>query len=726
MTKNTQDGLYVALFSIHGLMRGQDLELGRDADTGGQTKYVVELARALAERPEVARLDLFTRRVVDGKVGPDYSVPEEPLGNNAWIIRLEAGPDAYIPKEELWDHLDAFADNTIDYFRATDLTPDILHSHYADAGFVGVRIARRLGRPLVHTGHSLGRVKRRRLLASGVEPNEVETRYSMSRRVEAEEDTLATAELVIASTHNEVEEQYGLYDHYQPERMAVIPPGTDLERFRPPTGGETNTALHDQLARFLTAPDRPMILAVSRADQRKNVASLVRAYGESPELQRIANLVVAVGNREDIRDLESGAREVLHELLLLIDYYDLYGRVAYPKQLGPDDVPELYRMAALTKGVFVNPALTEPFGLTLLEAAASGLPLVATEDGGPRDIIGNCDNGVLIDPLDTEGMAKALLHALSDDKEWRRFSENGLKGVQTHYSWQAHAERYITRLRPVLRAAQHRPAGELPGHPRLFPDRALVVELDHALLGDPEGLEAFVALLRQKRRHVGFGIATGRGLEGALRLLRQNGVPLPDVLITGMGTELYYTPQLMADIFWNQHIDHQWNPKALRRILGGLPGLQLRPKSEQLRFKLTYEIDPAQAPSVEEINRLLRQQDEAVNLFSSSDRRLDVTPARASKGFALRYFADHWGIALERILVAGSSASDEDMMRGNPLSAVIAGPHAGELSYLAEVERVYFSKGRHARGIAEAIDHYDFFGECRKRDESSNPKSLRS
>ena len=717
MSEKTQDRYYIALFSIHGLIRGQDLELARDADTGGQTKYVVELTRALAERPEVARVDLFTRRVVDDRVSPDYAVPEEPLGDNAWIIRLEAGPDAYIPKEELWDHLDAFADNAIDHFRHAERTPDILHSHYADAGFVGVRIARRLGSPLIHTGHSLGRVKRSRLLAGGVESSEVETRYSMSRRVEAEEDTLATAELVIASTHNEVEEQYGLYDYYQPERMAVIPPGTDLKLFHPPTGEEASTALHDQLARFLNEPERPMILAISRADQRKNVATLVSAYGESPELKRVANLVVAAGNREDIRDLDPGTREVLNEILLLIDCYDLYGRVAYPKQLGPDDVPELYRLAALRKGVFVNPALTEPFGLTLLEAAASGLPIVATEDGGPRDIIGNCENGLLIDPLDKEGIGKALLHTLSDEGEWRRFAENGLKGVEMHYSWQAHAERYMKRLGPVLSAAERRPMGESQKQPLLFQDRAIVVELDHALLGDPEGLEAFVALLRQSRRHVGFGIATGRGLEGALRLLRQHRIPLPDVLITGMGTELYYAPQLTADTVWDQHIDHQWNPKALRRILDDLPGLQARPKSEQLRFKLAYEVDPAQAPSVDEVNRILRQEDEAVNLFPSSDWRLDITPARASKGFALRYFADHWAIPLERVLVAGSSASDEDMMRGNPLSAVIASPHAGELSHLAEVERVYFSKGKHARGIVEAIDYYDFFGECR------NPES---
>ncbi|NIV35682.1 MAG: glycosyltransferase, partial [Anaerolineae bacterium] len=73
-----------------------------------------------------------------------------------------------------------------------------------------------------------------------------------------------------------------------------------------------------------------------------------------------------------------GARDVLTRLLLDIDRYDLYGHVAYPKHHRPNDIPDLYRIAAKSKGVFVNPALTEPFGLTLIEAAASGLPMVAT------------------------------------------------------------------------------------------------------------------------------------------------------------------------------------------------------------------------------------------------------------------------------------------------------------------------------------------------------------
>ena len=406
---SSPDGrLHLLFISVHGLIRGKDLELGRDADTGGQTRYVVELARALGERQDVARVDLLTRRVLDSSVSADYARNEEMLSDAARIIRLDCGEEAYLPKEQLWDCLDVFADNALHWLREHELTPDIVHSHYADAGYVGIRLSSQLGVPLVHTGHSLGRVKRRRLLARGLKRDDIEARYNMSRRVEAEEDILGTAELVITSTNQEIEQQYGLYDHYQPEKMRVIPPGTELDSFYPPDGSEHDSPMYRELGRFLLNPDRPMILALSRPDTRKNITALLEAYGESEAMQAAANLVVFAGNRNDMRDLDSEAQQVLNDILLTIDQYDLYGKVAYPKAHRPEEVPVLYRLAAASQGVFINPALTEPFGLTLIEAAASGLPIVATEDGGPTDIIDNCHNGYLIDPLDSQAMADTL------------------------------------------------------------------------------------------------------------------------------------------------------------------------------------------------------------------------------------------------------------------------------------------------------------------------------
>ena len=704
--------LYVVLISVHGLIRGQDLELGRDVDTGGQTRYVVELARALGDHPDIARVDLLTRRVHDSALSADYARKEETLSDAVRIIRLGCGEEAYIPKEQLWDCLDVFADNALHWLREHELNPDVIHSHYADAGYVGIRLSSQLGVTLVHTGHSLGRVKRRRLLARGLKRDVIEARYNMSRRIEAEEDILGAAELVITSTNQEIEQQYGFYDHYQPDKMRVMPPGTALDNFYPADGTERDSAIYRELGRFLLNPDRPIILALSRPDTRKNIITLLEAYGESGELQAAANLVIIAGNREDIRDMDSEPQEVLTDILLTIDQYDLYGKVAYPKYHQPDDVSILYRLAAISQGVFINPALTEPFGLTLIEAAACGLPIVATEDGGPRDITANCHNGYLIDPLDKRDIVKTLLKVLSDANAWRELSSHGLQGVKQHYSWEAHTQVYVPAMQTLLASAKTTSPVMLQRRAGLYHDRAIFTDLDQNLLGDAESLADFLDVMKIYRKCTTFGIATGRRLDTALRMMKRYGIPQPDILITSLGTEICYAPRLTQDSAWAEHIDHLWKPKAISRVLCDLPGIKLQPKTELSRFKISYYIDPEQAPGLDEINSLLHQQELTANTFLSFGQFLDIVPVRASKGFALRWCADQWDIPLENILAAGGSGADEDMMRGNTMAVVVANRHHEELSGLLDFENIYFAKQPCAAGILEAIDHYNFLGNC--------------
>lgn len=709
----TTNGLYIVLISVHGLIRGDDLELGSDSDTGGQTKYVVELARALAEREDVAAVDLLTRRIIDNNVSAAYSEPSEPLSDKARIIRIDAGPQGYLRKEELWDHMDNFADNTLTYLREVKPLPDVIHGHYADAGYVAVRVANQLGVPMAFTGHSLGRVKRRRLLAGGFKQAEIENQYNISRRIEAEEDSLAAADLVVVSTHQEIDEQYGLYDYSMPEKMEVIPPGTDLQRFQPPLGGEWNTQTAKKLISFLRDPLKPMILAISRPDRRKNISGLLEAYGESAELQDLANLVIVAGNRDDIREMEDDPQQVLTELLLLIDSYDLYGKVAYPRQHDANEVEMFYRLAASSHGVFINPALTEPFGLTLLEAAASGVPVVATEDGGPIDILKHCHNGSLVDPLDSAAIAKALLKILSDAREWRTLASNGLEGVHEHYSWTSHVSAYLEKIKSLK--TRDVPIVTRPPsthRPMLYHDRAIFTDLDQSLLGDPDSLATLMEVVRAHRKEATFGITTGRRLDSALRVIKRYGMPQPDVLVTSVGTEIHYAPQLTSDRAWPQHIDYMWNRQKIRRVLADVPGLKLQEKAEQSTFKISYYIDPRLAPAQEEINSLLRKSELAANTYMSFGQFLDIVPVRASKGFALRYFADQWDIPLERILVAGGSGTDEDMIRGNTLAVVVGHRHEEELAHLSDVEPVCYASAPYAGGILEAIDYYDFYREC--------------
>lgn len=709
----SEEGRYIVLISPHGLIRGTNLELGRDADTGGQTKYVVELAQALVEHPDVAQVDLITRLIEDPRVDAGYAEPFEDLASGAQIVRIECGPAHYIPKESLWPHVDGFVDNIVQYFRSQDRVPDLLHAHYADAGFVCSRLAALLHLPMAFTGHSLGRVKRQRLLDGGMKAETIEKRYKISRRIEAEETALDHAGFVVASTRQEVDEQYAQYDNYQPNRMVVIPPGVDLSRFRPPSRRDAqNAPIFSQIVPFLMNPDKPMILALSRPDPRKNIPTLIRAYGENPRLQEAANLVVVAGTREDLREMDKGTREVLQEILYLVDFYNLYGRIAYPKQHQADDVPDLFRLAASTRGVFINPALTEPFGLTLIEAAASGLPIVATEDGGPRDILEACQNGVLIDPLDVPGMGEALLKAVSDRDQWKRWSRAGIKGAHNTFSWSAHVNRYMKAARPTMAQTERKRAFYSKKSRLITADRIVVSDIDNTLIGDRRGLQALLQRVREAGDRVAFGIATGRSLELTEEVLKEWKIPTPQLLITGVGSAIHYGSRLVEDTGWTEHLSYRWNPDGLRKAMKGIAGLKLQPPEGQGPYKISYFTSRNSPPKVRDIVRKLRRSNLHARVIYSHGAYLDLLPIRASKGMALRYFAYKWGFPLEHCLVAGDSGNDEEMLTGNAL-AVVVGNHDEELDHLRGEPRIYFAGGHYAWGIVEGIDHYNFFGEIR-------------
>ncbi|KAI3470007.1 hypothetical protein Pfo_026670 [Paulownia fortunei] len=506
---NKEKKLYVVLISLHGLVRGENMELGRDSDTGGQIKYVVELARALAKMPGVYRVDLFTRQVSSPEVDWSYGEPTEMLttgaedadlgeSSGAYIVRIPFGPpDKYLRKELLWPHIPEFVDGALAHILnmskalgeqiggGQPVWPYVIHGHYADAGDSAALLSGALNVPMVLTGHSLGRNKLEQLLKQGRQSKEdINSTYRIMRRIEAEELSLDAAELVITSTKQEIEEQWGLYDGFDVKlekvlrararrgvkchgcfmpRMAVIPPGMDfsnvvVQEDTAEVDGDlvalTSTegsspkavpAIWAEVMRFLTNPHKPMILALSRPDPKKNITTLVKAFGECHPLRELANLTLILGNRDDIDEMSGGNAGVLTTVLKLVDKYDLYGQVAFPKHHKQSDVPEIYRLAGKTKGVFINPAFIEPFGLTLIEAAAHGLPMVATKNGGPVDIHRALNNGLLVDPHDQQAIADALLKLVSEKNLWQECRRNGLKNIHL-FSWPEHCRTYLTRV----------------------------------------------------------------------------------------------------------------------------------------------------------------------------------------------------------------------------------------------------------------------------------------
>jgi sucrose-phosphate synthase len=691
--------------SIHGLIRGENMELGRDPDTGGQCLYVLELVKALAKDERIRRVSLITRKVIDPKLSPDYAQNREILDDVADIIRIEAGPKKYLRKEIVWRHLDAFIDGTLAYLRREKRVPDLIHAHYADAGYVGRQIAAVLGCPFVFTGHSLGRVKRQRLVEGGVEPLEMEKRYNLGARIEAEELSLDAAAMVCTSTQQEVDEQYALYDQHSESRMRVIPPGVDLTRFDGPADPKMTAAIDAKLAPFFTDPSRPPVFTIARVDERKNLPGLIRAFAGNEWLRNNANLIVIGGNRDKIDKLPPGTRKVWMELLRTIDDADLYGSIAYPKTHKAPEVAGFYRWCAERGGVFVNPAFTEPFGLTLLEAAAAGLPLVATQDGGPKDIIASCKNGTLIDPCNDKEMGDAIAAILSDPNKQKHLSETGHREVRKHYSWGAHVSRYLDEVFNIL-----------PTEPvkRMSSTRGSIVERERWIVMDllPKMEEQSQELVEKwqkifEENPVGFGIATGLSFDEAWEVIERCGMPEPGFVISSLGAEIRYGRTGVPDERWRNQIGTRWNRKAVVEALSEVESLSLQEKSYQDQFKVSYLMDSNQPVARLDLQRILREKGISAKVIVTAKAYVDIIPTRSGKDVALRYLQNRWGIDSSRIFYFGTYGNDISAVRGRNFST-LAGDADRVLRQLHSRPRLYHASGKGLEGFFEGLDHFDF------------------
>ncbi len=720
--------MYIAIINIHGLVRGDNIEMGRDADTGGQTRYVIDLVKELSTREDV-EVDLFTRRIGDKRLSGDYSRQLEDMGQHARIVRLPCGGNKYIRKEKLWPHLDEYVDNLIEFFRSEQRVPDVIHGHYSDGGYIATEIASYFHTPLVFTGHSLGRNKYDYLTSIGYSEERIQDYYTMSTRIAQEERTIRKADMVITSTNYEREELYSSYENRDLSKFTVIPPGLDLDKFFPyyhyeiqdPSVTEEQKLAQfnmlRELQRFFTNPDKPLIMALCRPEARKNIDVLIEIYGKNKDLQALANLAIFAGIRDDINSMEEGEKEVLTDMLLLMDRYDLYGKMAIPKHHNPErDVPELYRIAAMKRGVFVSAAALENFGLTFIEASAVGLPFIGTDRGGVQDIRKNCDSGVLVDITDSDAIRESIHKILTDGDLWDTLSRHGVERIREVYNWRAHCDTYLDELKRVLQEHGEKKTPdaryERSMAKRMSSLRYLVVsDIDNTLTGDDRAIEDLRKLFEEHGEQVGFGVATGRSVNSAKEILEQYGLPQPDVLITSVGSEVYYGEQLIADKGWAHYIRRRWHPNRIREALDAFSELELQPDEDTQRtYKVSYNVvDDSDVESLmERIREALNQTKSSWHLVLSHDRYLDILPYRASKGTAVKYIAWKWHIDLDSVVTAGDSGNDSDMLI-KPIKGIVVANHESSLHVLKKQKNIYFAKESYATGVIEGLKHFKVF-----------------
>ncbi|MCP4049799.1 MAG: HAD-IIB family hydrolase [bacterium] len=714
--------LNILVVNIHGLLRSKKLELGRDADTGGQTKYVYEYVKELSRQPEINKVYVVTRLFSDKRYSSDYSLAVEAINDKAEIFRVRSYGLKYIKKEKLWPYLDEFVDNTLEVVIKKKLRIDLIHSHYADAGYVAMELSKLLNKPFIHTGHSLGIPKRKKLIENNVDETSIEIDYKLSHRIAVENKIIKKARMIVTSTNQEVEQQYSMYDNYDRGTYEVITPGIDLKKFYPyfylkdrnfrylrsyELSLEMRESIRKELRRFLVKPNKPLILTICRPEKRKNIEGLIEAYGLDKELQAMANLAIFAGLRKDISKKNRFEQRILMDMLLLMDKYDLYGKLAIPKKHDSEfEIPELYRFTAQLGGVFINPAYIEPFGLTLLEAAASGVPIVATDNGGPADIIRNCHNGLLVNVKDPAEISKALRKIISDQGEWSEFSNNGINNVKIFYSWEHHCRQLIKIIKSRNIVSSNKTNKSDSSIKDIFAsfEKFIITDIDNTLIGDKTELKRFLEWLEQNRSRVGFGVATGRNINSTLQVLSENNVPMPDIIISSVGTEIYYhfSGRLISDNRWAISLKNKWDPEKIKEIMRQFDFLTTQ--KDNRCYKISYYIKESNNEKIKKMNAALKDKHIKACLTVTENRLLDILPFSASKYKAIKYLAKKWNISEDNVLVSGDSGNDREMLREMKKSVVVAN-YQNELKSL---KKSFFSKEKYAGAILDGLKHYKF------------------
>jgi len=550
------------------------------------------------------------------------------------------------------------------------------------------------------------------------------TTFKIDHRIEVEESILASADYVIASTHHEIETQYKMYESAKDARFVVMPPGFNNAAFFPyyrlamPSfkisleQEQAVNRVNQEIERFLFNPAKPLIVSIGRADKRKNFETIIQAFGEDKELQTMANLAIFAGVRKDISKMAEEEQEILTNLLLLMDKYDLYGKMAIPKKNDPQqEVPEIYRIAARKRGVFVNATPGENFGLTVLEAAACGLPVIASSKGGPKEIIHHCQNGLVVNVEDPAAISNTIKKVITDQSLWQRFSENGIICTDKTYSWQNHSNQYVSLVGIATeeKNEQEGLSGDIAYGKKLSLVRQfLITDIDGTLVDGQKttGLAQLKQWISDNDDDLGFGLASGRNLELVKKAIKDYHLPQPDIFICSAGSEIFYAPDYEPDKGWENHISYLWKRDEIEMLLVDVPKLTLQEKQAQREFKLSYYVDENFTDEdLNSIYKLLYENKLRAKLLLTENRFLDILPFRASKGNAIRFLSNKWRTPVEKFITAGNSGNDIDMLKGRVKGIVVAN-HSPEMVSLKNLKNIYFAQKDLSEGVLEGVSFH--------------------
>lgn len=387
-------------------------------DTGGQTIYVLQLAKALGRKN--IKVDIITRHF--------ENLPyEEQIAENVKIVRIPAGSNNFIQKEKMYELIPEFVNNFMHYMEKSGKVYDVLHSHYWDGGYAGYLVAKMLDIPHVYTPHSLGKLKKIEMKsAEEVSPQNLKPIYRYHVRISVEQQIMnkANAVVVICETSRIQILQHYLIDF---EKLKVIYPGINTEVFSPV---KTTFDKHLNL-------NENAILTVSRLVPAKGIDRVVDAVAL---LKNKVNFHLYIGGDSSEENKSTEEKESERQIQAMIKKYHLENKVTFIGMVPHETVlPAYYRKAS----VFILPARYEPFGLTTLEAMASGTAPIISSVAGSREVVVDGVNGFIMDMHDRKKLAEQIQTLLKDTKLNKKISENAATTIKKNYSWDEIVNQFI-------------------------------------------------------------------------------------------------------------------------------------------------------------------------------------------------------------------------------------------------------------------------------------------
>lgn len=492
----------IVLVSPHGWF-GQEGVLGRP-DTGGQVVYVLDQAKNLEKQMQEdiylagltilgiqPKVIILTRLIPNSDGTRCNERLEKVYGTeNAWILRVpfrDFNPKItqnWISRFEIWPYLETYAlDAEKELLAEFQSKPDLIVGNYSDGNLVAFLLSRRLKVTQCNIAHALEKSK---YLFSNLYWQESEDKYHFSLQFTADLIAMNAANFVISSSYQEIvgrPDSVGQYESYNcftmPDlyhvvngielfspKFNVVPPGVNESVFFPYTQLENRVSgdslrLKEMLFTQedpehiwgqLNDPNKRPIFSMARLDRIKNLTGLAEIFGKSQALQEHCNLILVAGKLrvEDTEDYEEA--EEIKKLYGIIEQYNLHGKFRWlGVRLSKSLSGEIYRVIADHQGIFVQPALFEAFGLTILESMITGLPTFGTQFGGPLEIIQDKVNGFYINPTNHEETAQKILEFVGKCEQnpnyWYEISTRGIDRVYSTYTWKIHTTRLLTLAR---------------------------------------------------------------------------------------------------------------------------------------------------------------------------------------------------------------------------------------------------------------------------------------